>query len=139
MSDDPLVGHPVPAFSLPDDAGGETGPADFAGRTLVIYFYPKDDTSGCTLEAQTFSARIAEFEAAGATVLGISKDSIKSHCRFRDKHDLKIASSPTNPGRSARRSGCGWKSRCTGGNTWELIAPRSSSRLTARSPAAGAR
>lgn len=90
MSDDPLVGHPVPAFSLPDDAGGETGPADFAGRTLVIYFYPKDDTSGCTLEAQTFSARIAEFEAAGATVLGISKDSIKSHCRFRDKHDLKI-------------------------------------------------
>ncbi len=90
MSDDPLVGQPVPAFSLPDDAGGSTGPADFAGRKLVIYFYPRDDTSGCTLEARTFSEKIADFEAAGAAVVGISKDSVKSHCRFRDKHDLKV-------------------------------------------------
>lgn len=90
MSDDPLVGHPVPAFSLPNDAGGETRPADFAGRKLVLYFYPKDDTSGCTLEAQTFSTRLADFEAAGAAVVGISKDSVRSHCKFRDKYGLTV-------------------------------------------------
>ena len=90
MSDDPLVGHPVPAFSLPNDAGGVTSPADFAGRMLVLYFYPKDDTSGCTLEAQTFSAKLADFEAAGVAVVGISRDSIKSHCKFRDKYGLTV-------------------------------------------------
>ena len=84
------AGQPVPDFTLPRDGGGETGPADFKGRKLVIYFYPKDDTSGCTLEAIDFSARIADFEAADTTVLGISKDSVKSHDRFRDKHGLKV-------------------------------------------------
>lgn len=90
MSDDPLVGQPVPDFSLPRDGGGTSGPADFPGRKLVIYFYPKDDTSGCTTEALGFSARAAEFEAARAVVLGISRDSVKSHDRFRDKHGLKV-------------------------------------------------
>ena len=84
------AGQPVPDFTLPRDGGGETGPADYKGRKLVIYFYPKDDTSGCTLEAIDFSARIADFEAADTTVLGISKDSVKSHDRFRDKHGLKV-------------------------------------------------
>ena len=57
---------------------------------MVLYFYPKDDTSGCTLEAQGFSARRADFEAAGAVVVGISKDSVKSHDKFRDKHGLGL-------------------------------------------------
>ena len=84
------AGQPVPDFTLPRDGGGETGPADFKGRKLVIYFYPKDDTSGCTLEAIDFSARIADFESANTAVLGISRDSVKSHDRFRDKHGLKV-------------------------------------------------
>jgi peroxiredoxin Q/BCP len=84
------VGDPVPDFSLPRDGGGTAGPADFPGKTLVIYFYPKDDTSGCTKEAIGFSDRVDDFAAAGAVVLGISKDSVTSHDKFRDKHDLKV-------------------------------------------------
>lgn len=84
------VGDPVPAFTLPRDGGGTAGTADFPGKTLVIYFYPKDDTSGCTKEAIGFSERADDFAAAGAVVLGISKDSVASHDKFRDKHDLKV-------------------------------------------------
>ncbi|MFO1210246.1 MAG: peroxiredoxin [Amaricoccus sp.] len=84
------AGQPVPAFSLPSDSGTSLGPADFPGRKLVLYFYPKDDTSGCTLEAIEFTARAADFAAADTVVLGISRDSVKSHCKFRDKHALGI-------------------------------------------------
>lgn len=84
------VGDPVPAFTLPRDGGGTAGTADFPGKTLVIYFYPKDDTSGCTKEAIGFSERADDFAAAGVVVLGISKDSVASHDKFRDKHDLKV-------------------------------------------------
>ena len=65
--------------------------SDFAGKTLVIYFYPKDDTSGCTKEAQEFSALSGEFAAAGAIVLGVSKDTVASHGKFIAKYDLKVA------------------------------------------------
>jgi peroxiredoxin Q/BCP len=84
------VGQPVPDFTLPSDTGGDTGPADFRGRKLVLYFYPRDDTSGCTLEAIEFTAKLPDFEAADTTVVGISKDSCKSHARFRDKHSLRV-------------------------------------------------
>lgn len=84
-------GQPVPDFSLPRDGGGSLGPADFRGRKLVVYFYPKDDTSGCTTEALAFTARLAEFEAADTAVVGISRDSVKSHDRFREKHALGVA------------------------------------------------
>lgn len=84
-------GQPVPEFSLPRDGGGSLGPADFRGRKLVVYFYPKDDTSGCTTEALAFTARLAEFEAADTAVVGISRDSVKSHDRFREKHALGVA------------------------------------------------
>jgi peroxiredoxin Q/BCP len=84
------AGQPVPAFSLPRDGGGTAGPADFRGRKLVLYFYPKDDTSGCTIEAVAFTAKLPEFEAADTVVLGISKDSVKSHDKFRDKHGLGV-------------------------------------------------
>lgn len=84
------VGDPVPDFTLPRDGGGTTGPADYRGRKLVLYFYPKDDTPGCTTEALDFTARLADFEAAGSAVLAISKDSVKSHDRFRDKHGLAV-------------------------------------------------
>ena len=84
------AGQPVPAFSLPRDGGGETGPTDYAGRKLVLFFYPKDDTSGCTTEAVGFTAARDAFEAAGTAVLGISRDSVKSHEKFRDKHGLGV-------------------------------------------------
>jgi peroxiredoxin Q/BCP len=84
------AGQPVPDFTLPRDGGGMLGPKEFAGRKLVIYFYPKDDTAGCTTEALGFTAKLAEFEAANTAVVGISKDSVKSHERFCRKHSLGI-------------------------------------------------
>ena len=83
-------GRPAPAVRLPRDGGGEVSLADFAGRKVVLFFYPKDDTSGCTAEASEFSRRLAEFEAAGAVVLGVSKDGVASHDKFRDKHALGV-------------------------------------------------
>ncbi|MBB5754155.1 peroxiredoxin [Prosthecomicrobium pneumaticum] len=83
-------GTPAPDFELPADDGGTTRLADFRGRKLVLYFYPKDNTEGCTLEAIDFSRRHDEFAAAGAAVLGVSPDPVKSHARFRAKHDLTI-------------------------------------------------
>jgi peroxiredoxin Q/BCP len=83
-------GDQAPSFDLESDAGMRVKLSDYAGRALVIYFYPKDNTPGCTREAIAFSERLSEIEAAGASVVGISKDSVKSHCGFRDKHQLKI-------------------------------------------------
>jgi len=84
------AGAKLPAFSLPGDDGRTYGPDDFAGKKLVLYFYPKDDTSGCTLEARTFTERLPDFTAADTVVFGVSKDSVKSHCKFRDKHALGV-------------------------------------------------
>ncbi len=83
-------GQPAPAVTLPRDGGGQVSLDDFAGRKVVLFFYPKDDTSGCTTEATGFSQRLAEFEAAGAVVLGVSKDGVASHEKFRDKHGLGV-------------------------------------------------
>jgi peroxiredoxin Q/BCP len=70
--------------------GRTISPLDFKGNKLVLYFYPKDDTSGCTRAAQDFSALAAEFEKAGTWLLGVSKDDPKSHSRFTDKYELKV-------------------------------------------------
>lgn len=83
-------GDTAPDFILPTD-GGEVSLSALRGKTVVVYFYPKDDTSGCTIEAQDFTARLAEFETAGAVVIGVSKDSPKSHAKFRAKYDLTHA------------------------------------------------
>mgnify|MGYP006281203375 FL=1 len=83
-------GTPAPDFTLPRDGGGEVSLSDLKGRPVVLYFYPKDDTSGCTKEAIAFTELMSRFEAAGATVLGVSKDSVKKHDKFRDKHDLAV-------------------------------------------------
>jgi len=83
-------GAKVPAFKLPTDDGGSISPADLAGRPAVIYFYPKDDTAGCTTEAQDFTRLARKFKAAGIAVIGISPDSVKKHQKFREKHDLDV-------------------------------------------------
>lgn len=92
MSSDLEPGQPAPDFALPrDGGGGEVSLSGLKGRKVVLYFYPKDDTSGCTAEAIAFTAEAAAFEAAGAAVLGVSKDPVASHDKFRDKHKLGIA------------------------------------------------
>jgi peroxiredoxin Q/BCP len=87
----PEPGQPAPAFTLPRDGGGTVSLDTLRGQAVVLYFYPKDDTPGCTLEAQSFTAEIEAFAGAGAVVLGISKDSVKKHDKFRDKYGLRIA------------------------------------------------
>ncbi|ACG78247.1 bacterioferritin comigratory protein [Phenylobacterium zucineum HLK1] len=86
---DVIEGAPAPDFEL-ETADGPVRLSDFAGKTLVLYFYPKDDTSGCTREAQDFTALAPEFAKAGATVVGVSKDSVKSHEKFAAKHGLAV-------------------------------------------------
>ena len=83
-------GQTAPDFTLPRDGGGSVTLSGFRPGKVVLYFYPKDDTPGCTLEAQDFNARLAEFAAAGTTVIGLSKDSVKSHDKFCRKHGLGI-------------------------------------------------
>ncbi|WEK48682.1 MAG: thioredoxin-dependent thiol peroxidase [Candidatus Kaistia colombiensis] len=87
----PAQGTPAPEFDLPADDGSRIKLSDFKGRKVVLYFYPKDNTSGCTLEAIDFSNREADFEAAETIVVGVSPDSVKSHERFKKKHELSIA------------------------------------------------
>jgi peroxiredoxin Q/BCP len=99
------IGQPAPEVALPRDGGGDFDLKDLRGRKVVLYFYPKDDTSGCTLEAQGFTAKAAEFEAAGAVVVGVSKDSVKSHDRFRDKHGLGVILLSDEGGDVAERYG----------------------------------
>ena len=83
-------GDEAPDFELMRDGGGRVKLSDFRGRPVVVYFYPKDDTSGCTKEAVGFSESAGEFRALGAEILGISPDGIKSHDKFRDKYRLTI-------------------------------------------------
>lgn len=84
------VGDPAPLFDLPRDGGGSLRLADFAGRPVVLYFYPQDDTSSCTSEAISFSQLKPNFEKAGATVIGLSPDSAKKHDKFKAKHGLTV-------------------------------------------------
>ena len=91
MSEIPQVGQPAPAFRLPASTGVELGPEDFTGKqALVLYFYPKDDTSGCTAEACAFRDLQAEFAAKGAAILGVSPDPLKSHAKFVGKYGLNF-------------------------------------------------
>lgn len=91
MTDTPLEpGAPAPAFDLPRDGGGSAALSDFSGRKVVLYFYPRDDTSGCTREAVDFTGHAAAFAAAGATVIGVSKDSVAKHDKFKQKHGLDV-------------------------------------------------
>jgi peroxiredoxin Q/BCP len=83
-------GDPVPDVKLEAMDGRTISPADFSGNKLVLYFYPKDDTSGCTREAQDFTTLAGEFERAGTWILGVSKDDAKKHAKFTDKYELKV-------------------------------------------------
>ena len=84
------TGQIAPDFTLPRDGGGSVTLSALRPGKVVLYFYPTDATPGCTLEAQDFSARLADFTAAGCTVIGVSKDSVKTHDKFCQKHALSI-------------------------------------------------
>ena len=84
------IGAPAPDFDLPRDGGGQVSLFAFAGKPVVLFFYPKDDTSGCTTESLAFTALAPEFQAAGAVVIGMSPDSVKSHDKFIKKHSLGV-------------------------------------------------
>ncbi len=81
----------APDFALPRDGGGTVRLSDLRGKPVVLYFYPRDDTPGCTKQAQGFSEMADAFGASGATVLGVSKDSVAMHDKFRDKYGLSFA------------------------------------------------
>ncbi len=83
------TGVAIPDIAMETPDGGTVSPADFAGRKLVLFFYPKDNTPGCTTEAKDFSQLMDQFAAANTAVLGISKDSARKHLNFIAKHDLK--------------------------------------------------
>ena len=82
------VGKKAPPFTLESSDGDKVKLADLAGKTVVLYFYPKDNTLGCTVEAEGFREAKPALDKLGAVVLGVSKDSIASHCKFRDKYKL---------------------------------------------------
>lgn len=84
------AGQPAPAFTLPGYDDQPVTLDDFKGRGLILYFYPKDNTAGCTTEALGFRDHLADFEALGYTVVGVSRDSVKSHCGFRDRQGLNF-------------------------------------------------
>ena len=83
-------GQPAPALDLPTDGGGRISLAALKGRPVIVYFYPKDDTTGCTREAQDFTALAPDFAALGVTVIGVSKDTVRKHDRFKAKHGLAV-------------------------------------------------
>ena len=82
------VGTKAPDFTLSDKEGNGISLSDFIGKKVVVYFYPKDNTPGCTRQACAFAANLTEFERRGITVIGISKDSVASHVKFAEKYDL---------------------------------------------------
>jgi len=86
----PDIGDIAPDFSLPRDGGGTLSLSAFRGKPVVLYFYPKDDTSGCTQEAIEFSGLKSAFDEIGVTVIGMSPDSVKKHDKFKVKHDLSV-------------------------------------------------
>lgn len=83
-------GTTAPGFNMPGDGGDTLDLSKLQGRNVVLYFYPRDMTPGCTTEARDFTALRDKFDAANAVVIGVSKDSVARHDKFRDKHDLKV-------------------------------------------------
>ncbi|WP_193142207.1 thioredoxin-dependent thiol peroxidase [Meridianimarinicoccus sp. MJW13] len=84
------TGQTAPEFTLPQDGGEDVTLSKLRPKTVVLYFYPRDDTSGCTKQAIGFTEKLADFDAAGAVVLGVSKDTVAKHGKFRTKHDLGV-------------------------------------------------
>lgn len=107
----------APDFTLPRDGGGSVTLSALRPGKVVLYFYPKDDTPGCTLEAQDFTARAAAFAAAGTTVIGLSKDSVKAHDKFCKKHGLSVILASDEAGQTCEDYGV-WVEKSMYGKTY---------------------
>ena len=116
----PEAGRAAPDFTLPSDQGGEVSLRGLRGRKVVLYFYPKDDTSGCTTQACEFRDAWADVQAAGAIVLGVSPDGIRSHGKFRAKFDLPFPLLADEDHRVAEAYGV-WGEKQMYGRTYEGI------------------
>jgi peroxiredoxin Q/BCP len=110
-------GRPAPDFTLPSDEGGEVTLSDLRGKKVVLYFYPKDDTPGCTIQACDFRDAAPSFEGVDAVVLGVSADSLESHRKFRAKHDLNFPLLADESHRVAEAYGV-WKEKSMYGRTF---------------------
>ena len=110
-------GATAPDFTLPRDGGATVTLSALRPGKVVLYFYPKDDTPGCTLEAQDFTARLADFTAAGTTVIGISKDSVKAHDKFCKKYGLSIILASDEAGTTCEDYGV-WLEKSMYGKTY---------------------
>ncbi len=106
MTKDLNVGDKAPALSLATDGGGRISLKDLSGKPIVLYFYPKDDTSGCTREAVAFTALLPKFSRLGVQVVGVSKDSVESHAKFKAKHDLSVVLATDPDGKVVQSYGC---------------------------------
>jgi thioredoxin-dependent peroxiredoxin len=114
-------GKKAPPFTLESSEGDKVSLDDFKGKTVVLYFYPKDDTPGCTREAQGFRDAAAALKKKKAVVLGVSRDSVKSHCSFRDKYDLNFPLLSDPDGKVIRAYGAWGEKNMYGKKTEGLI------------------
>jgi peroxiredoxin Q/BCP len=112
-----LEGEEAPDFTLRSDEGTNVSLSDFRGKKVVLYFYPKDGTSGCTTEAKAFRDAIQDFEEANAIILGVSKDSVESHQQFKRKHNLPFTLLSDPDGEVLNRYGV-WKEKRLYGRTF---------------------
>lgn len=122
MTTGPQEGRKAPVFSM-ETTVGKRRLADYAGRYLVLYFYPKDDTPGCTQEALDFSAHAKAFEKAGAVVLGVSRDSLSRHEKFASKHGLTVQLGSDEDGKVSDAYGT-WEEKSMYGRTYMGMARR---------------
>jgi thioredoxin-dependent peroxiredoxin len=111
------AGASAPDFTLPRDGGENITLSALKPGKVVLYFYPKDDTPGCTLEAQDFTARLADFTAVGTTVIGVSKDSVKAHDKFCKKHGLGVILASDEAGHTCEDYGV-WVEKSMYGKTY---------------------
>ena len=116
------VGDSMPDIALETPDGGTVRASDFRGRKLVVFFYPKDDTPGCTVENRDFSALRPEFEKAGTALLGVSKDPPAKHAKFAAKHGLTAPLATDADGGLSDALGCGARRASTAGCSWGCTA-----------------
>lgn len=121
------IGKKAPDFTLPSDSGKDISLHDYEKQKVILYFYPKDNTSGCTLEAKAFRDHLADFKALGYAVIGVSRDSVKKHCNFRDKNELNFPLLSDGEEKVVNLYGVLKEKSMYGRNTWALSVPPSSS------------
>ena len=120
------TGMKAPDFTLKNQHGEEVRLSDFLGKKVVLYFYPKDSTPGCTRQACAFAASYEAFKAQDIVVIGVSKDSVASHVKFAEKYDLPFVLLSDRSSRPSSPTACGRRRRCAARPAWAWCAPPSS-------------